>query len=154
MISREVIQTLIPHGDSMSLIDTVDYWDESQIKCSVDPYQGFKYPFRTETHSSTMLLIEHGAQASGIHSALLLKEKFSPSQLIVLGAVKNAKLYHDNISKEVKRIQIIAELLINNQNGAIYTFAAFIDNKKVIEAKLICVRTDITISHTTSPSHI
>ncbi len=117
-LSREQFEHLIPHSGSMVLIDTVEYWIETAIKCSTLSHQNPANPLRMEGQLAGVHLLEYGAQVMAIHGGLLTGIAVPG----YLAAVRAAHFYIDNLDdvKEKLVIEAYAELKI--KNGAVYQF--------------------------------
>lgn len=120
-LNREQIAALIPHGDSMCMLDEVSVWDAEQIQCRSLQFAGEHNPLFEDGRLETVLLIEYAAQAAAIHAALLQSELGKPRPAYI-GAVKSIELLA--MVNNSLAIEISAHCLLNNSSGAIYEFVA------------------------------
>ena len=89
----------------------------------------------------TVALVEYGAQAAAIHSALLVenaltddgKHKNGPA---FLGAVRELKLMTSTVEMLDQPLEIRAHSELFSDNGAIYAFSAHLRDKTLVSGKL------------------
>ncbi len=151
MIDSQTIKTLIPHGEQMSLIDAVEFWDDARIQCTTKSHQSPLNPLLDNGQLKSVLLIEYAAQAMAIHGALLHRSLASEQKtakqqkLQVIGSVKNLNIHVDTFQSYTQIINIEATRLMTNETGAIYTFTASAGTTPIIDAKLILISTEKSI---------
>ena len=139
MINHDAIAKLLPHGESMCLIDFVVSWDDEEIACNVDPILGIQNVFGSEGLCSPILLIEHGAQAAGIHAALSTKKSPDQFRLQVMGVAKQVVIFHTkplNLAS-MTHVQVHARQQLHSSDGVIYSISASIKEGLLIQATLV-----------------
>lgn len=109
---------LIPHAGSMSLIDQVNSWGDTEISCTTLSHLADDNPLRLNNSLSAMHLIEYGAQSMAIHGGLL-SGKASPG---FLAAVRGAHFHIDNLDHITSALNITASAELKIENGAVYSF--------------------------------
>ena len=107
---------LIPHAESMMLIDQVDAWTTHQIHCSTQSHLLSDNPLRLAGSLSAIHLIEYGAQCMAIHGGLL-SGKSTPG---FLAAVRGAHFYIDTLDTLTGPLHIEASAELKIENGAVY----------------------------------
>ena len=123
---------LVPHTDKMLLIDTVRNWTQETIETSTRSHQALDNPLRLNGKLSSVHLIEYGAQTMALHCGLLTGK----AQPGVLGAVKNAHFYIDDLDEIDCELVIKATAEIQLTNGAVYQFTVYDDcNKLLLKAR-------------------
>jgi len=65
------IETLLPHGGRMRLIDRVVSYDELSIVCESESHRATEHPLAEAGVLSIISGLEYGAQAMAIHGGLL-----------------------------------------------------------------------------------
>ena len=70
-MSREWIETHIPHQGRMCLLDEVLAWDSSFVRCRSSSHRDPDHPLRAEGRLGIACGIEYAAQAMAVHGALL-----------------------------------------------------------------------------------
>lgn len=138
LIGREQIESMIPHGPSMCLLDEVVAWDQAQIHCrsrvlaSANPLwpQG-----ATSGELPTPLLIEYAAQAAAVHAALL-QTGLGQARAAYLGAIKKVRLLA-NATHSDHPLDIRGQRELSSPAGAIYPFTVSQHNTPLIEGRLL-----------------
>ena len=115
-INQTEFAHLIPHAESMLLIDQVDAWTANQIHCSTQSHLLSDNPLRLAGSLSAIHLIEYGAQCMAIHGGLL-SGKSTPG---FLAAVRSAHFYIDTLDTITGSLYIEANTELKIENGAVY----------------------------------
>ena len=121
-LTRREIVDLIPHGESMCMLDEVVSWDNERIHCR-------------STDFARVMLIEYAAQAAAVHAALL-NSKLGETRPAYLGAVKSVELLESAVDNDTP-IDIDAQCLLNNSSGAIYEVLAQQGQLPVMRGRLV-----------------
>jgi predicted hotdog family 3-hydroxylacyl-ACP dehydratase len=135
MIGREQIRALIPHAGRMCLIDRVLRWNEGEILCESDNHRDPAHPLRRAGGLSAVSLIEYGAQAAAIHSALLGSDpelgsdpsKADPGKAKRAGmlvSVRNCELHVTRLHELAGPLNVLARRELTRPEGLIYAFEA------------------------------
>ncbi|VAW49507.1 hypothetical protein MNBD_GAMMA03-1921 [hydrothermal vent metagenome] len=74
-LSKEDIESLIPHSEGMCLLESVTAYSEEEIVCQTQSHLLDDNPLKIKGRLSKMHLIEYGAQAIAVHGGLIEKEK-------------------------------------------------------------------------------
>ena len=77
-LTRREIVDLIPHGESMCMLDEVVSWDSEHIHCRSTDFARASNPLFEKDQLHSVMLIEYAAQAAAVHAA----GEWTPDQLI------------------------------------------------------------------------
>lgn len=69
-LDRAWIAARIPHSGAMCLLDTVDAWDDTHIRCTATSHRDAHNPLRSQGRLASVCGIEYAAQAMAVHGAL------------------------------------------------------------------------------------
>lgn len=69
-LGRAWIAAHIPHSGAMCLLDSVDAWDDTHIRCTATSHRGVHNPLRSQGRLASVCGIEYAAQAMAVHGAL------------------------------------------------------------------------------------
>ncbi len=135
-MDRTQIAALIPHGDSMCLLDEVVSWDTAQIHCRSYQLANSANPLLDE-HGllASVLLLEYGAQAAAVHAALL-QSNLGEKRPAYIGAVKDVEFYA-TIADNSLTLDVHAQCLLSSSQGAIYELVAQQANTALVRGRLI-----------------
>lgn len=134
-MDRTQIAALIPHGDSMCLLDEVIAWDERQIQCRSHHFASATNPLFEGGQVDTVLLLEYGAQAAAVHAGLL-QSRLGESRPAYIGAVKDVELLAA-IADNSRALDLYAQCLLSSSQGAIYELVAQQAGNTLLRGRLI-----------------
>lgn len=135
LMERTQIAALIPHGDSMCLLDEVIAWDESQIHCRSHQFANTANPLFEDDQLDAVLLLEYGAQAAAVHAALL-QSRLGESRPAYIGAVKDVE-FLAAIADNSLALDLHAQCLLSSSQGAIYELVAQQAGNTLLRGRLI-----------------
>ena len=69
-LGRAWIAAHIPHSGAMCLLDTVDAWDDTHIRCTATSHRDAHNPLRSQGRLASVCGIEYAAQTMAVHGAL------------------------------------------------------------------------------------
>jgi predicted hotdog family 3-hydroxylacyl-ACP dehydratase len=135
MLNREQIAALIPHGNSMCMLDEVVHYDRDHILCKSLHFARYENPLFETTPTNSLLLIEYAAQAAAVHSALL-QSSLGKARPAFIGAVKQVELLK-SVSDNATPIEVLARCLLNEDKGAIYEISVSQHGDVLISGRLV-----------------
>ncbi len=142
-VEKAQLEKLIPHGQSMCLLDAVEFWDRQQIRCRAKSVFKRNNPMLENGHLYTAALIEYGAQAAAIHSGLIGgiqgKGPTAAPRPAYLGAVRGARFFVEQVADNVDQLSVSAQMLLNNTDGAVYTFCVSNGSESLVEGRLTVI---------------
>jgi predicted hotdog family 3-hydroxylacyl-ACP dehydratase len=122
MIDRNGIAALIPHAGRMCLLDRVDEWNETLIRCIATSHSDADNPLAVDGTLGAACGVEYAAQAMAIHGGLARPPDQRPRSgfLISMRAVAMAVDRLDDLGAE---LIVQAERLAGSDNEATYDFS-------------------------------
>lgn len=122
MIERGELCTLLPHAGDMCLLDSVEYWSQTSIRCISNSHLLSQNPLSTNNQLVALHAIEYGAQTMGVHGGLLAREQGTQPAQGFIAALRDINLYVDYLHDKPDPMHIQAEALLQNVNAMIYSF--------------------------------
>jgi predicted hotdog family 3-hydroxylacyl-ACP dehydratase len=123
MLGREAWAALIPHADTMALLDVVVDWNATTIHAIGERHAPDAHPLRSAAGLHAVHLAEYGAQAMAVHAALLAQASGSaamrPGRLV---SVRDLRLAVEYVDLSHGRLNVHAECLLADERGAQYAF--------------------------------
>lgn len=123
MLAKTDWAHLIPHQGAMSLLDTVEAWDDTFIHATTESHALAAHPLRGDAGLHAVHLAEYGAQAMAVHGALLAREHgdsdVRPGRLVSL---RDVVLDIEYVDPSAGRLDVHAESLYADGSGAQYAF--------------------------------
>lgn len=138
MLSRETWAALIPHADTMALLDAVVGWNEITIHAIGDRHTPDEHPLRSIAGLHAVHLAEYGAQATAVHGALLGEVKTRAGRLVSLRDVQLAVEYVDLSNG---RLDVHAERLFADERGAQYAFKVEQQGRQLASGRVVVMHT-------------
>jgi len=136
MLAKTDFIDLIPHAGDMCLLDTVVAWDDTTIHATSHSHVLATHPLRGEQGLHAVHLAEYGAQAMAVHGALRAHKQGAteprPGMLVSLRGVKLAVQRIDELEGV---LDVYAECLIADDNGAQYLFRVAYNDKEIASGR-------------------
>lgn len=121
------LSELIPHGEGMCLIDSVVEYDEKTIHCRTDSHTNPDNPLAEGGRLSSLAIVEYASQAAAIHAALG-GPRLAGGRAAYVGLVKALRVHCELLSDIAASIDLKAECILSQDNGAVYRFQAYTDS--------------------------
>ena len=139
LIDRAAIERLIPHSGSMCLLDTVVEWDSDTIVCGTASHRRADNPLLdSDGRLPAVILVEYGAQAAAVHAGLL-QQTIGQGATAYIGAVKDLQLHAAVVDASIDVLQIQAQCLLTNNDGAIYRIQCGTEHCSLVTARVLLV---------------
>ena len=137
MLTPSQIHALIPHSDTMALIDRVVSWDADMIVCESVYPTPLTHPLSIEGTLSLFCLAEYGAQAMAIHGAVTSGDAQKEGYLVALRDVipHVAKLP----SASAMPLSITATMLYRDASSSSYRFSVCAGGTTLLEGQAVVV---------------
>ena len=140
---REAIAALLPHGESMCLIDAIKSCDNAGIVCVMRTAQQSDNVYWSVARPSVILLVELAAQAAAVHGAIaeftdkaegystklltsVLAErvdaKFDRQAVKYIGGLKKVEFFEHDLPSHPVDIKADVQCEHSDASGAIYRF--------------------------------
>jgi predicted hotdog family 3-hydroxylacyl-ACP dehydratase len=140
LMDRARIAALIPHGESMCMLDEVVAWDDAHIHCRSHHFASSTNPLFEKNQLDTVLLIEYGAQAAALHAALM-QSQLGETRPAYIGSVKDVELFMA-IADNSATLDLHAHCLLSSSQGAIYELVAQQTDRTLLRGRLILSQPD------------
>lgn len=122
MLDRSQIAALIPHAGTMCLLDKVERWDATSIRCVTARHRNPENPLkRPEGGIGAVCVVEFAAQAMAVHGRLAANASGPPTPG-VLASVRDLRLRRADLAEIAEDLVIDAVLLMGDERTATYGF--------------------------------
>ena len=122
MLSREQIESLIPHKGSMCLWDAVSAWDAQHISLRSMGHIDTTHPLRSSGRLHALHLCEYGAQAMAVHGGLRAALEGQAARAGLLVALRGVQLYCVRIDDLAGVLECEAKVLVESEHSQQYEF--------------------------------
>ena len=122
-IDKDAICNMLPHGETMCLLDKVESWDDKRIICLTRSHRLATNPLRNAQGLPMIALLEYGAQAMAIHGCLLMQKTGTKMQEGYLAALRDVKLSEGYLSDIDEDLVVEAEQVYKDGGNMIYNLS-------------------------------
>jgi len=138
LIDKIRIAQLIPHAGDMCLLDAVESWDETHIRCVTATHYWAGNPLRRGGQLGILCGIEYAAQAMAVHAALAAPRSCGRRGGL-LASLRSVSCHTDRLDLIPGTLLIEAERVHLEANGAVYNFALRHDGRSLIDGRAVVV---------------
>ncbi|MBA3598990.1 MAG: hydroxymyristoyl-ACP dehydratase [Methylibium sp.] len=125
------IAARIPHAGRMCLLDRLEAWSDTHIRCSATSHADAGNPMRSASGLLAPCAIEYAAQAMALHGALLRAPATLPSPGY-LASVRSVACHVLRLDDVAGALQIEAERLAGDGGPVLYRFSVGDERGKVL----------------------
>ena len=122
ILDRAGIARLIPHSGTMCLLDRLDAWTPSEIRCSASGHGDADNPLRSAGGLLAPNAIEYAAQAMALHGSLVAAPGAAPSPGYI-ASVRNVRLATLRLDTAPGPLNIHALRMAGDTNQVLYSFS-------------------------------
>lgn len=112
----------IPHQGSMCLLERIDAWGATRIRCSAASHRAPDNPLRAHGRLGAASGIEYAAQAMAAHGALLTASNAAP-RAGYLASVREVDLRVARLDDVAGDLTVEAERVSGDDNTILYRFS-------------------------------
>jgi len=87
----------------------------------------------------TVALVEYGAQAAAVHAGLQ-QSGLGEVRPAYLGAIKKLRLFAPFVDTNMAELQIQAQCILSDSNGAIYDISAKAQENKLMLGRIVLIQ--------------
>lgn len=135
-VQREELCSLIPHADSMCLLDTVEQWDDDGIVCHTLSHRRADNPLRGADGLAAVHGVEYGAQAMAVHGGLLARRAGARLPAGYLAALRDVRLHATRLDEEGGPLQVSAVRLMAEGGNLMYRIEVSVAGRMLVEARV------------------
>lgn len=139
-LGRAQWQDLIPHQGRMCLLERVEDWDETRIRCSTRSHRDPANPLRRDGRLSALHLAEYGAQAMAIHGGLLAAREQRRAKPGYLASLREVRFHAAEIGQIDAPLEVSAEMLATGEGGWMYRFRVSAGGRELAGGRVSVIR--------------
>jgi predicted hotdog family 3-hydroxylacyl-ACP dehydratase len=122
-VTREWIESHIPHRGTMCLLEEVLSWDEVHARCRSSTHRRADNPLRANGRLGAACGIEYAAQAMAVHGALLAERSGDRAAPGMLASVRNVQLRVERLDDVAGDVIAAVQWLAGDAHSALYEFS-------------------------------
>jgi len=119
----------------MRLLDTVEAWDETTIRCRTATHRDPNHPLRSRGRLSVSVGLEYAAQAMGVHVGLLDRDRQTAGRIGYVGSVRDVTFGVERLDDTVSDLIVEATRLAEGDQSYMYRFTVSLDSRVIIEGR-------------------
>lgn len=117
------LRELVPQALRMCLLDAVEAWDDTSIRCTTRSHRDSLNPLRSEDQLSALHLCEYGAQAMAAHGGLLARrDRDAAAAPGMLAALRDVEFAVDRVDDIEGPLTVLARKKVAGDTGCLYDF--------------------------------
>ena len=121
-LRRVEIVGLIPHAETMCLLDAVRFWDNTRIVCVASSHRDAGNPLANDGRLDALCGVEYAAQAMAVHGALTASAGRRPVAGY-LASVRKVVCHAARLDLLVDDLEVTATRLAGDHATAVYEFS-------------------------------
>jgi predicted hotdog family 3-hydroxylacyl-ACP dehydratase len=135
LLKKEELKRLLPHGETMCLLESVEAWDALSITCRTSTHQDRHNPLRFKGRLTASSGLEYAAQAMGAHVGLVDGGRQTQNRIGLIGGVRDVVFAAERLDDLDGWLVVNATRLVEGEQGYLYHFAIMHQEKKLIEGR-------------------
>jgi len=122
-LTREELAGFLPHSGAMRLIDCVESWDMSNIRCRTSSHHDPENPLRQHTQLDAITGLEYAAQAMGLHVGLQDHPEAQKGMIGYIGGARDVRFLIERLDDCSSELIIDATRMFEDDRSFLYEFA-------------------------------
>lgn len=135
-LSKDALNELLPHAGAMRLIDGVESWDGTTIRCLARSHRDPANPLRHDERLDTVAGLEYAAQAIGVHVGLLAGKSSPDGSVGYVGGLRDVVFDMDRLDDCPAELIIDATRLFADDRRFLYRFAVSSEGRNVMSGRV------------------
>ena len=119
----------------MRLLDTVEDWDETTIRCRTATHRDPIHPLRSHGRLSVAVGLEYAAQAMGVHVGLVDRDRQTAGRIGYIGNVRDVTFGVERLDDTFSDLIVEATRLAEGDQSYMYRFTVLLDSRAIIEGR-------------------
>lgn len=119
----------------MRLLDAVEAWDETAIRCRTATHRDPNHPLRYHGRLSVSVGLEYAAQAMGVHVGLLDRDRQTAGRIGYVGSVRDVTFGVERLDDTAVDLIIKATRLAEGDQSYMYRFTVALGDRAIIEGR-------------------
>lgn len=130
-IDQTRIRELIPHAGAMCLLECVQSWDATRIRCTTRSHLDADNPLRHAGSLRAICGVEYAAQAMALHGALSADQGGRP-QAGLLASLREVVCRVAELDAQPGELTVEAERVLGDDRHAVYAFRVHADGRELL----------------------
>ncbi|HEX7768340.1 MAG TPA: hypothetical protein VF443_16635 [Nitrospira sp.] len=119
----------------MRLLDAVEAWDETTIRCRTATHRDPNHPLRSRGRLSVSVGLEYAAQAMGVHVGLYDRDRQTAGRIGYVGSVRDVTFGVERLDDTASDLIVEATRLAEGDQSYMYRFTLLLDGRAIIAGR-------------------
>jgi len=134
-LTKAELASLLPHAGDMCLIDRVEEWDRSSIRCHTRSHHDPTNPLRHEARLDVVAGLEYAAQAMGVHVGLCHQTPSDDGIVGYVGSLRDVVFGMSRLDECISELTIDATCLFEDEQSFMYQFSVSSRDRSVMTGR-------------------
>ncbi len=134
-LTKVELASLLPHAGAMCLLEGVESWDASTIRCRAVSHRDLANPLRRGAKLDVVAGLEYAAQAMGVHVGLLDGRPPEGGSIGYVGSVRDVTFGMDRLDDCPGELTIDAARLFADDRSFMYRFAVSCHGREILAGR-------------------
>ncbi|HVP09694.1 MAG TPA: 3-hydroxylacyl-ACP dehydratase [Phycisphaerae bacterium] len=134
-LTKDELASLLPHAGAMRLLDCVETWDASTIRCGAVSHRDPANPLRRGAMLDVVSGLDYAAQAMGVHVGLLDGRLSAGGSIGYVGGLRDVTFGTDRLDNCPGELTIDATRLFADHRSFMYRFAVSCRDQTVLTGR-------------------
>ncbi|MBV9914515.1 MAG: hypothetical protein JOZ93_18190 [Sinobacteraceae bacterium] len=134
-LTREWIESHIPHRGTMCLLEEVLSWDATHARCRSSTHRRVDNPLRAYDRLGAACGVEYAAQAMAVHGALMAERSGSTAAPGMLASVRNVQLHVERLDDIAADVIAAVQWLAGDAHTTLYEFSIAADGRVLLTGR-------------------
>jgi predicted hotdog family 3-hydroxylacyl-ACP dehydratase len=134
-LDHQWIESHIPHGGGMCLLDEVLSWDDVRIRCRASSHRLADNPLRAHDRLGAACGVEYVAQAMAVHGAIMAHVAGTQLRAGVLTSVRNLVMRVTRLDDLDTDLIAGAERLAGDEGSTLYEFTLAAGGRELLTGR-------------------
>jgi predicted hotdog family 3-hydroxylacyl-ACP dehydratase len=124
----------LPHAGAMGLLETVEFCEETRIRCTATSHLDPDNPLRRAGVLWAICGLEYAAQTMAVHLSLA-SGRYERPRAGFLGEVRELRLCAERLDEVAAPLSIEASRILDDDRGAIYRFRVAVGGREILSGR-------------------
>lgn len=134
-VTKEELASLLPHAGAMRLIEWVESWDDTMIRCRTGSHRDPANPLRHGAGLDAVAGLEYAAQAVGLHVGLRDQGRAKDGSIGYVGSLRDVVFGIDRLDDCRTDLAIDAIRLFEDDQNFVYRFVISSGGRELLRGR-------------------
>lgn len=134
-LTKEELACFLPHAGNMCLVDRVEEWDDTTIRCYTSSHHDPTNPLRHRARLDAVAGLEYAAQAMGLHVGLGHQTPLGDGIVGYVGGLRDVVFNVVRLDECRSELTVEATRLFGDEQSFMYQFTISSEGKAMLTGR-------------------